>query len=74
MLNLSSNDYLNLSTNADLKLEFIEKYKKINKKDPNLLKQIEGLKIAKPIIIAGLVYYIAIPLISTFMADRIKQR
>ena len=28
MLNLSSNDYLNLSTNTDLKLEFIEKYKK----------------------------------------------
>lgn len=27
MLNLSSNDYLNLSTNNDLKLEFIEKYK-----------------------------------------------
>ena len=27
MLNLSSNDYLNLSTDKDLKLEFIEKYK-----------------------------------------------
>lgn len=27
MLNLSSNDYLNLSTNKDLRLEFIEKYK-----------------------------------------------
>jgi len=27
MLNLSSNDYLNLSTDNDLKLEFIEKYK-----------------------------------------------
>ena len=27
MLNLSSNDYLNLSTDDDLKLEFIEKYK-----------------------------------------------
>ena len=27
MLNLSSNDYLNLSTNIDLKNEFIEKYK-----------------------------------------------
>ncbi len=27
MLNLSSNDYLNLSTNVDLKLEFVEKYK-----------------------------------------------
>ena len=27
MLNLSSNDYLNLSTDKDLSLEFIEKYK-----------------------------------------------
>ena len=27
MLNLSSNDYLNISTNSDLKSEFIEKYK-----------------------------------------------
>lgn len=27
MLNLSSNDYLNLSTDNDLKLEFVEKYK-----------------------------------------------
>ncbi len=27
MLNLSSNDYLNISTNTDLKSEFIEKYK-----------------------------------------------
>ena len=30
MLNLSSNDYLNLSTDNDLKLEFIEKYKNDN--------------------------------------------
>ena len=30
MLNLSSNDYLNLSTDKDLKLEFIEKYKNDN--------------------------------------------
>ena len=27
MLNLSSNDYLNLSADNDLKLEFVEKYK-----------------------------------------------
>lgn len=52
----------------------IEKYKKINKNDPNLSKQIEGIKIAKPILIAGIVYYIAIPLISTFLADRIKHK
>ncbi len=30
LLNLSSNDYLNISTNSDLKAEFIEKYKNDN--------------------------------------------
>ena len=52
----------------------IEKYKKANAKDPNLAKQIEGLKIAKPILIAGLIYYILIPIISTFFAERIKHK
>ena len=52
--------------------KFIEKYKKINFNDPNLSKQLEGIKIAKPILIAGCVYYIAIPLISTFLAGKIK--
>ena len=50
----------------------IEKYKKINYKDPNLSKQIQGIKIAKPILIAGCIYYILIPLISTFFAERIQ--
>ena len=54
--------------------KFIEKYKKINFNDPNLAKQIEGIRIAKPILIAGCVYYIAIPLISTFLAGRINYK
>ena len=53
---------------------FIKKYKAINKNDPNLVKQIEGIKIAKPILIAGGIYYILIPIISTFLADRIKYK
>ncbi len=51
---------------------FIEKFKLNNINDPKLAKQIEGIKIAKPIMIAGIVYYIIIPVISTFFADRIK--
>lgn len=51
---------------------FIEKYKKLNKNETNLAKQVEGIKIAKPILIAGAIYYLAIPIISTFLADRIK--
>ena len=52
--------------------KLIEKYKEINKNDPKLLKQIEGIKIAKPILIAGCVYYIIIPIIATFFADRVS--
>ena len=54
--------------------KFIENYKKYNKNDPNLLKQINGIKIAKPIIIAGLIYYIIIPSISTYFAERIGKK
>ena len=52
--------------------KIINNYKKINSKDKNLAKQVEGIKIAKPILIAGSIYYIIIPIISTFIADRIK--
>lgn len=54
--------------------KFIENYKKYNKNDPNLLKQINGIKIAKPIIIAGLIYYIIIPSISTYFAERLGKK
>lgn len=49
--------------------KFIEKFKNANLKDPNLDKQIEGIKIAKPILLVGCVYYMLIPFISTFLAD-----
>lgn len=54
--------------------QFIENFSKANKNDPNLAKQKEGIKIAKPILIAGSIYYILIPIISTFLADRIKNK
>lgn len=50
--------------------KFINKYKKINKGDKNLSKQIQGIKIAKPFLILGTIYYIFIPLISTFLAEK----
>ena len=49
---------------------FIKKYKEINKSDKNLSKQIQGIKIFKPFIILGTIYYILIPLISTFLAEK----
>lgn len=53
---------------------FIEKFSKLNKGQPNLEKQIEGIKIAKPILILAGIYYTAIPLLSTFIADRVGIR
>ena len=52
--------------------KFINKVKKANKGDPNLRKYEDGIRVSKPIIIAGLTYYILIPIISTFLADRIE--
>lgn len=52
--------------------KFIEKFKLANKNSPKLEKYIEGIKIAKPVLIMGGIYYIIIPLISTFLADRMS--
>ncbi len=53
--------------------KFIEKFSSINKNSPKLEKYIEGIRIVKPALIMGGLYYIAIPFISTFWADRIPQ-
>ncbi|MCQ2754051.1 MAG: hypothetical protein MJ231_03280 [bacterium] len=52
---------------------FIKKYSEINKNDHNLQKQINGIKILKPTLILAGVYYIIIPIISTFFAERLSQ-
>lgn len=54
--------------------KFIENFKKANKNSPKLEKYIEGIKIAKPALIMGGLYYIAIPFVSTFLADRFDKR
>lgn len=54
--------------------KFIEKFKKFNSGDINLAKQIQGIKIAKPFLILGTIYYIFIPLISTFLAEKAEKR
>ena len=50
--------------------KFINNFISKNKNDLKLSKYIEGIKVAKPIAIVGIVYYIAIPIISTFLADK----
>lgn len=52
--------------------KFIEKFSEVNKGDKRLGKYIEGIKIAKPTLIFGTIYYAIIPLISTFAADRLE--
>ena len=49
---------------------FIKKFSEANKNSPKLGKYIQGIKIVKPAMIFGAIYYIAIPIISTFLADR----
>ena len=49
---------------------FITKFKAVNKNSPKLDKYVEGIKVAKPALILGSLYYIIIPLISTFIADK----
>ena len=51
--------------------KLIQNFKNANKTLPDLEKYIEGIKIAKPALILGSIYYIAIPLLATFFADRI---
>ena len=54
--------------------KFIEKYKKINAGKAGLEKQIQGIKITKPVLILGSIYYIVIPFISTFLAEKADKR
>ena len=53
--------------------KFINNFRKANKTLPNLEKCVEGIRIAKATLIMGGIYYIAIPLVSTFFAERIKK-
>ncbi len=54
--------------------KFIKKFSEANKNSPKLAKYIDGIKIAKPAMIFGAIYYIAIPIISTFLADRLDNK
>jgi hypothetical protein len=50
--------------------KFIENFKNANKNSSKLEKYVEGIRVAKSAFILGGIYYIAIPLVSTFLADR----
>lgn len=54
--------------------KFIQNFSKANKNSPKLGKYIQGIKVAKPALLLGGIYYIAIPFVSTFLADRFDKR
>lgn len=54
--------------------KFIENFRQANKNSPKLEKYVQGIKIAKPALILGGIYYIAIPFVSTFLTDRFDKR
>ena len=54
--------------------KFIENFTKANKNSPKLDKYLEGIRVAKPVMILGGIYYLIIPLISTFLADRVGKK
>ena len=49
---------------------FVENFKKANANSPKLDKYLEGIRIVKPLMILGVLYYIVIPLVSVFCADK----
>ena len=53
---------------------FIQKFKEANKFSPKLDKYIEGIKIAKPALILGVMYYLIAPVISTMLAEIFTDR
>lgn len=54
--------------------KFIEKFSVVNKNSPKLAKYVEGIKIAKPALILGGIYYGIIPFVSTYIADRFDEK
>ncbi len=54
--------------------KFIQKLRTANKNDPHLEKYINGFKIAKPVMILGIMYYAVIPFVSTFFGEKISNK
>ena len=54
--------------------KFIENFKKANKGLPNVEKQVEGIRIAKPILIMAGIYYTLIPFLSAFLSEKAEHK
>ena len=49
---------------------FLKKFTEANKNSPKLHTYLDGIRVAKPTLILGIMYYVFIPIISTFWADK----
>lgn len=54
--------------------KFIENFRKANKGLPNVEKQVEGIRIAKPILIMAGIYYTLIPFMSAFLSEKAEHK
>ena len=54
--------------------KFVEKLKTVNKNDPKINKYVEGVKIAKPALIMGVLYYVIMPVVCTILADVVSKK
>lgn len=54
--------------------KFIANFKKANKNSAELETYIKGIRVAKPALILGGIYYTVIPLISTFASDKFSKK
>lgn len=53
--------------------KFTDNFIKVNKDDPNLYKYLNGIKVLKPIVILSSLYYVVIPMLSTFWAGKLAK-
>ncbi len=54
--------------------KFTDNFIRANKKDPNLYRYLNGIKVIKPIVILSSLYYIGIPMLSTFWAGKLTKK
>ncbi|MBR1424879.1 hypothetical protein IJ579_04885 [bacterium] len=53
--------------------KFIDQFKRINAGDPKLSKYVEGINILRPAIIFAAIYYGLLPMLSTYMGEKIDK-
>lgn len=71
-LSITGGHLINKSTQKTT-AKFIEKFVEQNKNSKNLHKYVEGIHIAKSALILGGIYYLVIPVISTYVSEKIDK-